>query len=111
MSLPHRIQYVQQMRRQQRVSFISSMGRLRKGSIAPAAEIALMTMAVHEDRALVRDCAGVYNVPDHPRDADGAFKGKGFHAATIGKLVRAGRVEVRQFNANGVPTVVTLKPM
>lgn len=107
----NRINAAQEMRRQQRQAFIRSMSKLRKGSVAPAAEIALMTMAVHEDRAMVRDSAGVYNVPDHPRDANGDFVGQGFHAATIQKLIRADRVEVHHFNVNGVALSVSLKPM
>lgn len=111
MSLKSYFTVAQEMRRRQREGFIRSLGLLRKGSVAPAAEIALMTLAVHEMRAMVRDSAGGYNVPDHPRDASGAFVGVSFHAATIQKLVRAGRVQVDSFNVNGVPLAISLRPM
>lgn len=111
MSYRYRFKEVEEIRRRQRTAFIRSMIPLRKGSMAPAAEIALMTLAVHPDRLMMRDRLGLYNVPDHPRDETGAFTGVGFSAATIQKLVRAGRVDVNQFNENGVPVTISLKPM
>ena len=107
----NRINVAQEMRRQQRQTFIRSMTPLRKGSVAPAAEIALMTMAVHETRTLERDGLGTFNVPDAPRNSEGNFTGVSFSAATVNKLICAGRVEIARYNGNGAPTMVTLKPM
>ncbi|USN14043.1 hypothetical protein KABACHOK_02070 [Brevundimonas phage vB_BpoS-Kabachok] len=105
------IAFRQQLQAQQRERVVRYLGGLRKGSVAPAAEIALMMMAVHDSHAMERDSLGLYNVMGQPRDADGAFREKSFSAATIQKLVRAGRVEVVRFNINGVPLLIKLKPM
>ena len=107
----NRFQGIEEMRRRQRQAFIRSMTPLRKQSVAPAAEIALMTMAVHETRALERDSLGTFNVPDAPRNSEGNFSGVSFSAATVNKLIRAGRVEIGRYSVGGAPTMVTLKPM
>lgn len=104
-------QGVQALRDQQRLTVQRSLNRLRKQSLAPAAEIALMSMALHESRRLERDTCGNFNFPDAQRYVSGDFVTPSFSAATVQRLIRAGRVEVEQFNENGAPTRVVLKPM